>query len=71
MSVDRSEVLLGLLGGGGTQTFVVLDLEVLWVSLLSDPLLIFRNREEGLHVGKSLVHLYDRCHELLKKTIKL
>lgn len=69
MLPERTEVLFGLFRGGGSKTFVVLDLPAFCV-IGSCPLFIFWNREEGLRL-LALGGLDDRGHELLDKAVLL
>jgi hypothetical protein len=61
------KILLGLLRGGGTQTFVVLDFPLLKVAALS-PLLKLVLGEEGFDLI-SLGGLEERGHELFKEAV--
>lgn len=72
VTVDLSEVLLGLRRGRSTQTFVVLDLAVLKASRpsLTQPLLVVRNCEEAMR-RRALVDFDNRRDELFKESLHL
>ena len=67
MTVNLRKILLGLLGGGGTQTFVVLDFPLLKVAALS-PLLELVLGEEGFDLV-ALGGLEERGHELFEEAV--
>jgi hypothetical protein len=67
MIANLRKILLGLLRGGGTQTFVVLDFPLLKVAALS-PLLKLVLGEEGFDLI-SLGGLEERGHELFKEAV--
>ena len=67
MIVNLRKILLRLLCGGGTQTFVVLDFPLLKVAALS-PLLELVLGEEGFDLV-ALRGLEERRHELFQEAV--
>ena len=67
MIVNLRKILLGLLRGGGTQTFVVLNFPLLEVAALS-PLLELVLGEEGFDLI-ALGGLEERGHELSEEAV--
>ena len=67
MIVNLRKILLGLLCGGGTQTFVVLNFPLLKVAAFS-PLLELVLGEEGFDLV-ALGGLEERGHELFKEAV--
>lgn len=69
MVVDGGEVLLGFLGGGGTQPFVVLDFPAFEVLAFS-PLEVLRDSEEAEDLTV-LGGFDDGSDELLQEAVVL
>mmetsp|Transcript_34625 Transcript_34625/g.112675 ORF Transcript_34625/g.112675 Transcript_34625/m.112675 type:complete len:221 (-) Transcript_34625:1470-2132(-) len=74
--LDVPEILLGLLGGAGAKTFVVLALPALTAVGLLMPLVVLIESEKALFVLALfflalLPNLHDGCHKLLQEPVHL